>query len=680
MMSYYRLGWSNPRVIAGLIFIGMALFSWETVQAAPQYTIICESCHTMPPKDSLHGTRDPDTGAFKGNHQTHAGTTAVTCVKCHGTELTLTGHRDKKIQVQDAINGGTFNNLVFHNQTSVPVVPLGTCSTVNCHFEKESPAWGSDKLGSASLSTCDTCHVTSKLGNAHSKHFTQYGSSLTVCVKCHTDHSAEASPFAHATSAGHAGRTISVITGSYVAASGYFLPSQSGLRTSFGTCSTSYCHSSGQSADGTSTTPVYAATAPNWGGDAACGSCHATTGMTTGSHSLHLAINTISCGKCHTNATATTYSPSTTHVDGNIDVAAAFAYAKQGTPGNGYSTCTTTVCHGGATVSTPVWGVNTDNVTCTKCHGTKKKPFESYSINSYAPSDASAIDTGKVSTNSKTGAHQTHLLMLNGLSTAGTILDRCQNCHGTLPVSGNHATGSSTPLFQGLATKNGAMSPAFDSNNANCSNTYCHNPAGTGGTLNPLNAGTSTTPIWTDATYIDSTLKNEINCNRCHKSPGNPDFVPADIHKGYTIANTSCTPCHGHEGGGPQHINGTKNVNAGCNTCHGYPPMSLVQLSARTGSDFADAKLENYSSGAGYHSSHLAATVKASDGFAPCLPCHPSDLHNQGSGVLRDNVNINALANTGYLFDGTRDKRYDRVATTCSNISCHFKPSPAWKL
>jgi len=150
-MSYCRLGWSNPRVIACLITFGMALFSGATVQAAPQYSINCESCHTMPPKDSPEGLRDPITGAFKGNHQTHAGSTAATCVKCHGPELTSTGHRDKTIQVQGVINGGTYS-LAFHNQTSVPTA--GTCSTVNCHFEAKSPEWGSAKLGTPSLSTC----------------------------------------------------------------------------------------------------------------------------------------------------------------------------------------------------------------------------------------------------------------------------------------------------------------------------------------------------------------------------------------------------------------------------------------------------------------------------------------------------------------------------------------------
>jgi cytochrome c553 len=62
----------------------------------------------MPPLDSATGTRDPSTGAFKGNHQAHAGTTAATCVKCHGSGVTsyTTSHRTKQIQMQQGnING-----------------------------------------------------------------------------------------------------------------------------------------------------------------------------------------------------------------------------------------------------------------------------------------------------------------------------------------------------------------------------------------------------------------------------------------------------------------------------------------------------------------------------------------------------------------------------------------------
>src|SRR5690242_17712345 len=141
MKSYRRLGWSSPRVIACLVTLGIALFSGATVQAATQYDYSCDACHRMPPLDSDTGAREPATGATKGNHLSHSGSSAATCVKCHGSELTSTGHRDKRIQVEGNINGSPKTaaySRAFVNQTSVPPVPLGSCSNVNCHFEAAS--------------------------------------------------------------------------------------------------------------------------------------------------------------------------------------------------------------------------------------------------------------------------------------------------------------------------------------------------------------------------------------------------------------------------------------------------------------------------------------------------------------------------------------------------------------
>ena len=55
----------------------------------------------------------------------------------------------------------------------------------------------------------------------------------------------------------------------------------------YGQCSNIYCHSPGQSGTGGALAGGdYAA--PTWGGTVACGSCHATTGLTSGSHAAHL--------------------------------------------------------------------------------------------------------------------------------------------------------------------------------------------------------------------------------------------------------------------------------------------------------------------------------------------------------------------------------------------------------
>ncbi len=69
MKSYLRRGFGSFRVTVGVISLGIALFYSGLAQAAPQYDVTCDFCHRMPPLDSASGTREPATGAFKGNHR-----------------------------------------------------------------------------------------------------------------------------------------------------------------------------------------------------------------------------------------------------------------------------------------------------------------------------------------------------------------------------------------------------------------------------------------------------------------------------------------------------------------------------------------------------------------------------------------------------------------------------------
>jgi hypothetical protein len=275
-------------------------------------------------------------------------------------------------------------------------------------------------------------------------------------------------------------------------------------------------------------------------------------------------------------------------------------------------------------------------------------------------------------------------LYYNGLSAQGTQDSRCNDCHGALPTSGSHANGSSTPAFQGLAKPSGFTTSY---NSGSCS-VYCHNPAGTNGTLASANAGTGIAPLWTNANYIaDGTLKTQANCGTCHKSPGDVGFTSSTDHSVNAMPlgiATDCAGCHGHNGGtdgaaGQQHMDGIKWGNGSCDACHGYPPLTATQLSARTGGAYANAKVEDYAGGAGHHSTHLLATVKASEGFTPCLPCHPSTFHNGGNGtVSKLFVNVNDAADLTFRFDETRSKRYTVATQSCSNVSCHYQPTPAW--
>lgn len=404
----------------------------------------------------------------------------------------------------------------------------------------------------------------------------------------------------------------------------------------------------------------------------ACGTCHKTAAsapqLATGTHGLHFTIlqstdEFVNCTKCHTYNGAMT----APHRDGTVQITAG---------------CSTNLCHG--SIATPTWGTNSSNNSCTKCHGTGTASVDATNRYVVAPNDIAATGTGKVSANAKTGAHQTHLRMLNGMSAIGTVDERCQGCHGALPTDSLHSNGTSTPSFTGIAANAGAMSPSFSG--GSCSSTYCHDPAGTGGTLNSANRGTGVVPSWTNNGYIaDGTLKTLSNCNTCHKVPGEVGFTSTVSHGSTTITG-DCAGCHGHNGDsggivGQQHMDGIKYAFGGnetCSSCHGFPPMTQAEFDAR-GAGFIDGKVESYAGGAGHHSTHLLSTITAADGFTPCLPCHPSTIHAQGDHIVtRSNVQVNFVDDTGFRFDDSRAKRYNDVALTCSNISCHFKPTKPW--
>jgi predicted CxxxxCH...CXXCH cytochrome family protein len=384
--------------------LGLALFSGQTVQAAPQYSYNCDFCHHMPPLDSASGKREAATGATKGNHQSHAGTTAATCVKCHGPALTATGHRDKQIQVQGNINNSpkvARYSRAFLNQTSVPPVPLGTCSNVNCHFEQTTPAWGSAAYSAPAA--CANCHgappaggVTGSAGS-HARH-DSYFSGTAQCVKCHPNRLLDASPFAHATSAVRAKIKVTLsdpagaASGSYSGTGANFLPSQSAAQV-FGACSNNYCHSTGNPNVAAASLPAaYAGSnfaTVTWGSGAqACNSCHGrstTNGMpdyanagtpgsaTANSHLKHVTGSSISCNECHERTTKNNSSirpgSLSIHLDKTAEVffnlsgnnkAASYASAV------GVKSCSSTYCHGGAG-STVVWGGAALN--CQDCHG-----------------------------------------------------------------------------------------------------------------------------------------------------------------------------------------------------------------------------------------------------------------------------------------------------------------------
>ncbi|TWJ11332.1 CxxxxCH/CxxCH domain c-type cytochrome, partial [Geobacter argillaceus] len=225
--------------LAGFFVLGVPVsHAIQKYQYSPQ---LCSDCHGMPPIDTAY--RNVTTGGFKGSHLTHATTGQSSCEKCHnGSSTFKTDHSNGFIHMSSNINAspspakGVYGTKgVFFNQTSNPI--LGTCTNVNCHFETTTPVWSSTAF--ASPTDCGQCHGAPPSGTgpgytggnaaSHTRHNLYY-TGANQCVKCHTDHTAEANTFAHATSL----RNIVVaprdpagtLAGSYTGSGANFLPSR----------------------------------------------------------------------------------------------------------------------------------------------------------------------------------------------------------------------------------------------------------------------------------------------------------------------------------------------------------------------------------------------------------------------------------------------------------------------
>jgi predicted CxxxxCH...CXXCH cytochrome family protein len=449
MERYDRVGYIKTTVVFMLISLSMLLLATGTVSAAPQYSIGCSSCHGMPPLDAASG-KDPVTGAVEGNHQTHSTDQSAACNKCHGNSGYPTDHRDGvvnfKANINDSPATAQYRNGAFVNHTSMPI--LGSCSSVNCHFESITPAWGS-----TTPINCGSCHGAAPQTGSHpgynnSKHGIYLGTDTTSCVKCHPSHAT----FTHASSAGKRGITVQFTTspnsgGTYAGGSTAYpnyLPSQSPAHN--GTCSNIYCHSNGQSGA--------PATVPTWGSSlpADCSGCHGTKDVNattlSGAHNKHLndASNggKFNCIDCHnlTVSNNTTISDVTRHVNGGVD----FAGANAGSNKN----CSNIYCHSngkGTYAAIPAW-TGTSAAGCELCHG----------FNNLGQS------------------HEKHLAKYSNTS--------CNYCHSTTTSTGTQISGT-THINNAVDVWNGG-SVTFTFTGGTCSTISCHGgySANWGSTLN----------------------------------------------------------------------------------------------------------------------------------------------------------------------------------------------------
>lgn len=571
-----------------VFFLTLFVASTFVVVGDAQAAIQCYQCHgtTGPadyrPVDAAY--RNISTGGFKGNHRTHMGigATPTSCNPCHGNGVDvstyLSRHRNGRIEMVANINnspkagGAAYSKGVFFNQTSVPIT--GTCSNVNCHFESTTSTWGSTAF--ASPNDCNKCHGLPPNGGAtgaagsHTKHDTYY-SGAANCAKCHSDHTAEADKFGHATSAGKRDLNVSFAaapnngSGAYSGALNDYLPSQA---NAFGNCTATYCHSPGNKSSSFDA-PITIAT---WGGTLTCKGCHKAdiasgSYITSGSHLAHvngstLGYNTIKCVSCHqsTSTADMVIADTTMHVNKKVEVAfdntssaANGSYngqlAKPGSPstkdsGTGFGSCTSVYCHStgqGAngtwppTYQSPTWGTAAQGQ-CGTCHGIQTKH------------DATGFGYG-TPTPMTSGSHTEHLKYLLGTGNV-TAERKCAACHSyTLTGYSPSACGSAS-CHNGMATKHAnyeinvgipdyyGASASYSGTTkpgdgyGSCSSNYCHSD----GLPTPLSYAT---PTWgTPASG---------SCGTCHGATATapPASIPHAKHTGIgSQYRYACAECH----------------------------------------------------------------------------------------------------------------------------------------
>jgi len=613
--------------------------NYKSAQWTAAATVVCGNCHLA---DGVQGT---GTTMNSGSHTKHMAAPSVTCDSCHTNYGTST-HVD-----------GNINLTVSSTMSGVPQAGFGTCTTM-CHNNGANnnpgttPTWGQTGTG------CNTCHATPPTTGAHNKHLSGTLYHKTDCADCHNG----ANAATNTPSTQHLDGDVDVYKTS---PSDLGYPADKAKGSAYSTCATAYCHSSGQSiTNGNSSAPNYAIAAPNWGGTAACGSCHAAsaTALNSGSHNKHLnTVGVDSCTSCHTGATNAPAYNSTAHVDGEINVASSLSYTAgaNAAPGNGYGSCTTMCHNNGANNnpgSTPTWGAPGG---CSTCHATPPT----------------------------TGAHNKHL--------SSTLYHKatCGDCHVNADAATN--TAPSTHLNNVIDvydTTSGDLgypaAKAKGSPYSTCTTAYCHSSGQsiTNGNSSAPNYAVAA-PNWggtvacgschaASATALNSGSHNKHlntvgvdSCTSCHTGATNAPAYNSTAHADGQIdvastlsytAGANAVPGNGygscttmcHNDGASNNPGSTPNWGApgGCSTCHLTPPTT------------------------GAHTKHLSG-LSASGNFtsnATCGNCHANAdaaTNTAPSTHLNNVIDVfdTVSGDLGYPAAKAKGSPYN----TCNSTYCH---------
>lgn len=610
-----------------------ANIAWNTAPVTPN----CGVCHGAPPATNAHAK--------------HATTYSMGCTECHqatASSNTAIGDKSKHVNYVNEVAWQTSGKNI--GGSDYETAGADTCSNIYCHSQgrvNAAPYTTGVNAGNApnsnavwtggSLSAeCTGCHngdsaVTGGTlvmsSGKHGKHISNssvIGKDIT-CDKCHSATAAADQNRTIGTPANHANKEVNVAFTSLNSGASY-----SGSVTpgdSFGTCSTSYCHSIGNTSVPSGQLPggapsIY--TTPGWG-DAAwttvCNGCHGRTttsgspdytsgsagSASANSHPKHAATYSIGCSECHWNTTqdnTNIVSASTTHISGSAgsDVVPKPAVSGGKSPsmtytsGVGNKTCSTAYCHSdgkatAATVASVQWGATT--ITCASCHG-----------------GANGSSGGAGTTLS--GNHTVH--------TNATYSYGCADCHSTVATDNSTINDKSLHVNAqrtvSVATARGGDGNDYDSGTGKCSTTNCHG---------------TTSPAWGTTTTVEA-------CTKCHGSPTAPASYVL-----YKAAPGADGPATGVGGG--------------------------KDTAGDTGTYSSNVSNDPQ---VGAHNAHLQSLSNFSSDVA-CSECHavPANPNIAGHfGASPADLSWGTLADPDGPGVGL-DPAYDPGTGQCSNVYCH---------
>lgn len=672
----------------------------------------CDICHGYPPRANVLGTSEPGSvktgyapgySAFSGYydesktpHASHAaggGTNyQFPCMQCHNGN----NHQN-----------GVFTD-VFISKAGILAGPSAgyarpNCSNVYCHSDGagtyKAVAWGTGK-GSiiGQPNECTSCHDNSTT-DFRGQHFRHVAGKGYDCVTCHSETVSDNKTLLPASRLS-GGKHVNAVKDVKF----------SGVTPAVGaSCANVYCHSDGKG--------VYPAVSPDWANAAtgACGTCHRTATPVSGSiqdsgkHFTHISSsygpkrnNNTLCNNCH----VFTGELASTHVDGTISKKSGSNWCQN--------------CHGGAV---PTNWAGPGGVSCQMCHsghgnGTTDTPnsrswsnFDGTGVQAPFKSWTTFVNIGHGSKSSIQckDCHDNKSSHISGVLGDTRRLPDGKDTNSNWGASGNNNL-CYTCHTAGQSAANKIRPTHYSSKGETTPTMRCAQCHDVHGTNNPrmirrlisFHVDSSAHNLnFVSGSFVQTSEPYRGLCQICHtltnhfrRGQSNFNIGGGSTSHASFDSSTNCLMCHKHGEGESAVGNIAFKPGGACNACHGYPPVPVLGAMAQQ-NNYSTARLQNYSGGGGVHAvaGHLPATVKASNGWnEDCSKCHYNTVHtmdtslwNAANSTATRKTNVSVTVDPQYKFNATAtldSSRYVKETSastgTCSNVRCHFQPSPRW--